>query len=103
MTKINNDALESYLNRDDIETTIEGGKIVFTHKPKHGYSQGLGAIDFESDDPIRVMFRKAEMFDKIKESVTPPLDGARYGVEIAERYWMIRELIYPEIPQEILV
>lgn len=70
---------------------------------KYRYSKGLGKIEFETDDPIRPKFIKAEMFDEIKDIVTPPLDGAKYGVEVAERYWAIRELIYPKIPQDVLV
>ena len=70
---------------------------------KHGYSQGLGTIDFEADSPIRVKFKKAEMLDKIMEIVTPPIDGAEYSNSIMGRYWKIRELIYPNIPQDVLV
>lgn len=59
--------------------------------------------NFETDDPIRIRFRKAELLDRITEIVKPCIDGAEYGQCIHDRYWQIRELIFPDIPQEILV
>ena len=68
-----------------------------------GYSQGLGTINFERDDKIRERFKKAELLDKVMLIVSPPIVGEVYTDTIKKRYWCIRELLYPEEPQEIHV
>ena len=72
-------------------------------KEHMGYSQGIGDIRFERDDMIRNRFKKAELFDKIMLIVSPPIVGEVYTDTIKKRYWCIRELLYPEEPQEVYV
>ena len=70
-------------------------------KPRFAYSQGLGELDFETDDAVRVRFRKSVIHDKVAEIVLPSIDGDTYTKEIVARYWRIRELLFPEEPQVI--
>ena len=69
----------------------------------YGYSQGFGELNFEGDDPIRQGLKKAELLDRVYDIVKPPIKGESYLTEVTNRYWSIRELLFPVEPQEIHV